>query len=708
METRCVKWNRSMFHSADRSYCVGLYMDTTTKQFFTCCGAELPEGNVIYRFTGEETENKKYGKQFLVQSYEVASDSKTNLIAYLSSSDFAGIGKGTAKKIVKELGVADTRELVGGRIELIQNLSLSEKKKTQLETVLRSTSELVEVKRELMPYGVPEKLCKKLVSLYHEDAIAVVRRNPYILSVISEKIGFRKADEIAMKMGVPPDANVRIAAGIREVLMQDTLRGHFYSLRRTIAPETTRLLGISNAEKVDDAFEQLKQTNKVVATEKVVYSKTNFTVESGIAKLLLRIWQRGNMKPLLNPMLMDNALSDAEKQLGFSLPDKQREAVQTAILSPISIITGGAGTGKTTILKAIQSIIDRHAKQFSYLFAAPTGKAARRISESTSSEASTIHRMLGLTEGSSDPMGIDADIVICDESSMIDAALFHKLLQGMLIGKAHHLILVGDVEQLPSVGAGAVLNDLIKSKQIPVVVLNTTYRQAKDSGIIENANLVRNGDTNIRFNDEDFIFVQCDSPEKIAEEVRRLYAQNPENACVLAPRKGGIAGVNNLNNILRETVNPLSTAGTEKQYGDFIFRVGDKVMQIKNTDDGLSNGDTGIITAIVQDEVKVKFDCGMDGSYTGDELEKIIPSFAMTIHKSQGSQFPTVILALSSSESRMMLKKNLLYTGITRAQKKVYIVGDEQAIRTAILTPDTSVRHTALDVRVRRAWCEQN
>ena len=590
-----------MFHSADRSYCVGLYMDTKTKQFFTCCGANLPEGNVIYRFSGEETVNKKYGKQFLVQSYEIESDSKTNLIAYLSSSEFTGIGKGTAKRIVKELGVADTRALVGGRSELIQNLSLSEKKKAQLESVLRSTSELAEVKRELMPYGVPEKLCKKLVSLYHEDAIAVVRRNPYILSVISEKVGFRKADEIAMKMGIAPDANVRIAAGIREVLVQDTLRGHYYSLRSTVTPQALHLLGISNMEKVDDTFEQLKQASKIVATEKVVYSKSNFAVESGIAKLLLRLWKRGETKPLVNPMLLDHALSDAEKLLGFSLPDKQREAVQTAILSPVTIITGGAGTGKTTILKAIQCIIDRHAKQFTYLFAAPTGKAARRISESTNSEASTIHRMLGLTEGSSEPMGLDADIIICDEASMIDAALFHKLLQGMLMGKAHHLILVGDVEQLPSVGAGAVLNDLIKSGQIPVVVLNTTYRQAKDSGIIENANLVRNGDTNIRFNNEDFIFVPCDSPEKIAEEVRKLYAQDPENTCVLSPRKGGIAGVNSLNSVLRESVNPLSAGGTEKQYGEYIFRVDDKVMQIKNTDDGLSNGDTGIITAIVHD-----------------------------------------------------------------------------------------------------------
>jgi len=695
-----------------------------------CTGyfSDITEGDQIIA-EGSFVEHKQYGIQFTVTSYEIKEpETSVAMEKYLGSGIIKGVGPALSAKIVKKFG-DETFNIIEREPERLAEIKgITEKKAIEIGSQFEEKKEFRNAMIFLNQYGVSNALAMKIYKEYGIKVMKIVRENPYRLADDIAGVGFKTADEIALRMGFSPESSMRMKAGISFALSMAASNGHTYLLYEDLYEESKRLLGISEAEFESDIYEltiERKIVLKEVKGERRVYNNNLYYMELTVARKLLDL----NAKSENNYKVMEAKVKEVEAKTGIKLGDLQRKAVYEAVESGLVIITGGPGTGKTTTINAIIKLFEMQNMEI--LLAAPTGRAAKRMTETTGMEAQTIHRLLELNgnpeEGGSmrfernELNPLEADVIIIDEMSMVDIYLMYSLLKAVTVGT--RLILVGDVNQLPSVGPGKVLKDIISSEKFNVVRLSEIFRQAAESDIITNAHKINAGQS-IRLDNKskDFFMLSMSSSIQIQRALVSLIAEKLPpyvNATkydiqVLTPSRKGELGVENLNKILQQYINPPAPGKREKQWGEVIFRENDKVMQIKNdyqmewkivTKKGLTikegsgvfNGDCGIIREINEfaGTVTVEFDEGKLVEYTGATLEELELAYAITIHKSQGSEYPAVIIPLLNAP-RPLLNRNLLYTAVTRARKCVTIVGSENSVNEMIQNESEMKRNSGL------------
>ena len=695
-----------------------------------CTGyfSDITEGDQIIA-EGSFVEHKQYGIQFTVTSYEIKEpETSVAMEKYLGSGIIKGVGPALSAKIVKKFG-DETFNIIEREPERLAEIKgITEKKAIEIGSQFEEKKEFRNAMIFLNQYGVSNALAMKIYKEYGIKVMKIVRENPYRLADDIAGVGFKTADEIALRMGFSPESSMRMKAGISFALSMAASNGHTYLLYEDLYEESKRLLGISEAEFESDIYEltiERKIVLKEVKGERRVYNNNLYYMELTVARKLLDL----NAKSENNYKVMEAKVKEVEAKTGIKLGDLQRKAVYEAVERGLVIITGGPGTGKTTTINAIIKLFEMQNMEI--LLAAPTGRAAKRMTETTGMEAQTIHRLLELNgnpeEGGSmrfernELNPLEADVIIIDEMSMVDIYLMYSLLKAVTVGT--RLILVGDVNQLPSVGPGKVLKDIISSEKFNVVRLSEIFRQAAESDIITNAHKINAGQS-IRLDNKskDFFMLSMSSSIQIQRALVSLIAEKLPpyvNATkydiqVLTPSRKGELGVENLNKILQQYINPPAPGKREKQWGEVIFRENDKVMQIKNdyqmewkivTKKGLTikegsgvfNGDCGIIREINEfaGTVTVEFDEGKLVEYTGATLEELELAYAITIHKSQGSEYPAVIIPLLNAP-RPLLNRNLLYTAVTRARKCVTIVGSENSVNEMIQNESEMKRNSGL------------
>lgn len=695
-----------------------------------CTGyfSDITEGDQIIA-EGSFVEHKQYGIQFTVTSYEIKEpETSVAMEKYLGSGIIKGVGPALSAKIVKKFG-DETFNIIEREPERLAEIKgITEKKAIEIGSQFEEKKEFRNAMIFLNQYGVSNALAMKIYKEYGIKVMKIVRENPYRLADDIAGVGFKTADEIALRMGFSPESSMRMKAGISFALSMAASNGHTYLLYEDLYEESKRLLGISEAEFESDIYEltiERKIVLKEVKGERRVYNNNLYYMELTVARKLLDL----NAKSENNYKVMEAKVKEVEAKTGIKLGDLQRKAVYEAVESGLVIITGGPGTGKTTTINAIIKLFEMQNMEI--LLAAPTGRAAKRMTETTGMEAQTIHRLLELNgnpeEGGSmrfernELNPLEADVIIIDEMSMVDIYLMYSLLKAVTVGT--RLILVGDVNQLPSVGPGKVLKDIISSEKFNVVRLSEIFRQAAESDIITNAHKINAGQS-IRLDNKskDFFMLSMSSSIQIQRALVSLIAEKLPpyvNATkydiqVLTPSRKGELGVENLNKILQQYINPPAPGKREKQWGEVIFRENDKVMQIKNdyqmewkivTKKGLTikegsgvfNGDCGIIREINEfaGTVTVEFDEGKLVEYTGATLEELELAYAITIHKSQGSEYPAVIIPLLNAP-KPLLNRNLLYTAVTRARKCVTIVGSENSVNEMIQNESEMKRNSGL------------
>ena len=695
-----------------------------------CTGyfSDITEGDQIIA-EGSFVEHKQYGIQFTVASYEIKEpETSVAMEKYLGSGIIKGVGPALSAKIVKKFG-DETFNIIEREPERLAEIKgITEKKAIEIGSQFEEKKEFRNAMIFLNQYGVSNALAMKIYKEYGIKVMKIVRENPYRLADDIAGVGFKTADEIALRMGFSPESSMRMKAGISFALSMAASNGHTYLLYEDLYEESKRLLGISEAEFESDIYEltiERKIVLKEVKGERRVYNNNLYYMELTVARKLLDL----NAKSENNYKVMEAKVKEVEAKTGIKLGDLQRKAVYEAVESGLVIITGGPGTGKTTTINAIIKLFEMQNMEI--LLAAPTGRAAKRMTETTGMEAQTIHRLLELNgnpeEGGSmrfernELNPLEADVIIIDEMSMVDIYLMYSLLKAVTVGT--RLILVGDVNQLPSVGPGKVLKDIIGSEKFNVVRLSEIFRQAAESDIITNAHKINAGQS-IRLDNKskDFFMLSMNSSLQIQRALVSLIAEKlppyvdatKYDIQVLTPSRKGELGVENLNKILQQYINPPAPNKREKQWGEMIFRENDKVMQIKNdyqiewkivTKKGLTikegsgvfNGDCGIIREINEfaGTVTVEFDEGKLVEYTGATLEELELAYAITIHKSQGSEYPAVIIPLLNAP-RPLLNRNLLYTAVTRARKCVTIVGSENSVNEMIQNESEMKRNSGL------------
>lgn len=695
-----------------------------------CTGyfSDITEGDQIIA-EGSFVEHKQYGIQFTVTSYEIKEpETSVAMEKYLGSGIIKGVGPALSAKIVKKFG-DETFNIIEREPERLAEIKgITEKKAIEIGSQFEEKKEFRNAMIFLNQYGVSNALAMKIYKEYGIKVMKIVRENPYRLADDIAGVGFKTADEIALRMGFSPESSMRMKAGISFALSMAASNGHTYLLYEDLYEESKRLLGISEAEFESDIYEltiERKIVLKEVKGERRVYNNNLYYMELTVARKLLDL----NAKSENNYKVMEAKVKEVEANTGIKLGDLQRKAVYEAVESGLVIITGGPGTGKTTTINAIIKLFEMQNMEI--LLAAPTGRAAKRMTETTGMEAQTIHRLLELNgnpeEGGSmrfernELNPLEADVIIIDEMSMVDIYLMYSLLKAITVGT--RLILVGDVNQLPSVGPGKVLKDIISSEKFNVVRLSEIFRQAAESDIITNAHKINAGQS-IRLDNKskDFFMLSMSSSIQIQRALVSLIAEKlppyvdatKYDIQVLTPSRKGELGVENLNKILQQYINPPAPGKREKQWGEVIFRENDKVMQIKNdyqmewkivTKKGLTikegsgvfNGDCGIIREINEfaGTVTVEFDEGKLVEYTGATLEELELAYAITIHKSQGSEYPAVIIPLLNAP-KPLLNRNLLYTAVTRARKCVTIVGSENSVNEMIQNESEMKRNSGL------------
>ena len=695
-----------------------------------CTGyfSDIAEGDQIIA-EGSFVEHKQYGVQFTVASYEIKEpETSVAMEKYLGSGIIKGVGPALSAKIVKKFG-DETFNIIEREPERLAEIKgITEKKAIEIGSQFEEKKEFRNAMIFLNQYGVSNALAMKIYKEYGIKVMKIVRENPYRLADDIAGVGFKTADEIALRMGFSPESSMRMKAGISFALSMAASNGHTYLLYEDLYEESKRLLGISEAEFENDIYEltiERKIVLKEVKGERRVYNNNLYYMELTVARKLLDL----NAKSENNYKVMEAKVKEVEAKTGIKLGDLQRKAVYEAVESGLVIITGGPGTGKTTTINAIIKLFEMQNMEI--LLTAPTGRAAKRMTETTGMEAQTIHRLLELNgnpeEGGSmrfernELNPLEADVIIIDEMSMVDIYLMYSLLKAVTVGT--RLILVGDVNQLPSVGPGKVLKDIIGSEKFNVVRLSEIFRQAAESDIITNAHKINAGQS-IRLDNKskDFFMLSMNSSLQIQRALVSLIAEKlppyvdatKYDIQVLTPSRKGELGVENLNKILQQYINPPAPNKREKQWGEMIFRENDKVMQIKNdyqmewkivTKKGLTikegsgvfNGDCGIIREINEfaGTVTVEFDEGKIVEYTGATLEELELAYAITIHKSQGSEYPAVIIPLLNAP-RPLLNRNLMYTAVTRARKCVTIVGSENSVNEMIQNESEMKRNSGL------------
>lgn len=675
-------------------------------------------------------EKTKYGVQYAFESYEMSvPQSMEGLEKYLGSGLIRGVGPVTARKIVEHFG-ADTLDVLEYAPQKLQQVSgISEKKAVEIGFSFKEHREVQNTIILLQGYNITTNMALKIYNVYHEKTADIIKNNPYKLVEDIDGIGFATADKIAQNAGLPQDSTFRIRAGLIYVLKTSCEKnGNTYLPKVMLLEEAAKALELvleDYKEKFQQAFDSLcvdrtAVTTWVDNTEIVMLSKYYY-YENSIAQKL--VWLANCQEE--GKFDVDEEIASYESNNNISLHEEQKNAINGAINNGVFVITGGPGTGKTTIIKCILEILTAQQKTVSLV--APTGRAAKRMSDSTGREAKTIHRLLEVNviqsnesffvHNESNPL--KTDVVIVDEVSMVDAALMCALLKAM--PRDCKLILVGDKDQLPSVGAGNVLADILESGVISYCMLTKIFRQGEKSLIITNAHLINEGKMPLIDNTSmDFFFDSKNDPEVIKDTILELVTTrlpkflgvDPQTIQVLAPLKAGVCGIENLNKVLQERINPPSSGKRQVEFGRTIFREGDKVMQMSNNYDlewkkhgryadetgkGVFNGDIGIVSTIDPNtsEVVVEFEDGRICLYTRPDLIDLSLSYAITIHKSQGSEFDTVIIPAIAGPS-IILTRNLIYTAVTRAKKMVVIVGEKLYLKRMVSNKYTATRFTLL------------
>ncbi len=674
---------------------------------------EVQPGECL-KLTGAWETDRKFGPQFRVSSYQsVLPATVTAIERYLGSGLIRGIGKVMASRLVAAFG-AETLEVIdrySARLEEVEGIG--PKRSALIRQAWVEQREIKEVMLFLAAHQVSTSHALRIWKTYGAEAIAVVRANPYRLATDIFGIGFKTADQIAANLGVPRDSPERAAAAAAHLLLEASGGGHLFLPRERLVREGTELLGVE-AALLEAAVDRLGAGGQLVI-ERVageegapIYLKALHTAEAGLAARLAKL-AAAPAPPL--EIDVERAVEWFAAREKLELAAEQREAISRALTAKVLVITGGPGTGKTTLVRGVVTLLGK--KRQRVLLAAPTGRAAKRLSEATGLEAKTVHRLLefsprvmGFERGADRPL--ECDLLIVDEASMLDAPLAHAIVAAL--PEAARLVLVGDVDQLPSVGPGCVLADLIRSGAVDVVRLTEIFRQARQSSIVLNAHRINHGEVPDWKGGEgsDFFFVERNEPEAVVETVLELVGQRipsrfgldpMADVQVLTPMNRGLLGVANLNAALRELLNP---KGKEVVRGNRLLRLGDKVMQTRNNYElEVFNGDLGRITAIdaEEHEVRVSFD-GRLVTYAFADLDELAPAYACSIHKSQGSEYPAVVLPIHT-QHYVMLERNLVYTALTRARKLAVLVGQKRALAIAVGNARTRRRFTLLAERLR-------
>ncbi len=684
-----------------------------------------------YSVQGEWTVHPKFGKQFKIESiHEIIPTTTSGIEKYLASGVIEGIGKVTAKKIVEFFG-EDTIKILDSNIEKLEEIPGIGKKR--INTIMKSYLEQRVTKDIIIffqSYGITVNMAMKIYKKFGVNCINIVKDNPYILTEYISGIGFRTADSIAKSLGIEKDSLFRIKSGVIYIINEFCAIGNTFIPMDRLRDKGMKLLEI-NSEKFDEGVYELiidgKIKVEVVDNIDAVYNMSYLYLEMSVTRKIVELATTNYDKLSLN---VNEKINDFESKANIKLANSQKEAIEGAFFNGIEVITGGPGTGKTTIINCIVSIFE--SLGLKVFMAAPTGRAAKRMAEATGREAKTIHRLLEIGSYSEEEVdeienetsAIECDVLIVDEASMVDISLMNALLKAMQVGT--RLIIVGDVDQLPSVGPGNVLRDIIESDAVKVVRLNEIFRQGQESMIVQNAHLINEGKMPIlNTKNSDFYLERAADSEVMLEKIiglvkTRLPKFNVEwdsvrDIQVLSPMRKGIMGIDNLNIQLQQVLNPKSKDKDEVEIKDMIFRVGDKVMQIKNNytlkwsknnsseeGKGVFNGDVGYITEVNEDEDKITvcFEDDKIVEYEESDLDEITLAYAVTIHKSQGSEFPVVIMPMFMGPP-LLMNRNLLYTGITRAKKLVVLVGNSKVVEFMKDNNRSFERYSGLKWRIR-------
>jgi len=687
-------------------------------------GAQVGES---LRLTGRWTSHPRYGRQFEVRTYATVLPATIQGIQrYLGSGLIKGIGPVMAERMVAHFGTDILRVIEEEPQRLTEVPGVGPKRTRLVAAAWEEQKAIKEVMLFLQGVGVSTSLAVRIYKQYRDAAISVVRHEPYRLAADVWGIGFKTADTIARAVGLPHDSPERIKAGLQHTLSEAADDGHCFLPAPNLITEAAKILDVGR-DLISPCLDELAAAEGVVREAvplgdhevEAVYLVPFYRAERSLASGLLGLRHAGQDRmAAFGQVDWDQALSWLRGRTAADLAPAQEQAVRLALTERVAVLTGGPGCGKSFTVRSIVELAS--AKRAKIVLAAPTGRAAKRLTELTGHEAATVHRLLQLQPGG-DPKydrdhPLDADLVVVDESSMIDVILANKLVRA--IPKGAHLLLVGDVDQLPSVGAGEVLRDLLAAPDaIPRVRLTKIFRQAQQSGIVVNAHRVNAGTQPQLSGFPDFFWFTCEDNDElaaltadiVARRIPRRFGLDPRrDVQVLAPMHRGPAGAGNLNNLLQETLTPHADGHPERRYGGRVFRVGDKVTQLRNNYDkgaaGIFNGTVGVVSALSLEDGKLTVLTDEDESvdYGFDELDELAHAYAVTIHRSQGSEYPAVVIPLTMS-SWMMLRRNLLYTAITRAKRLVVLAGSRRALAAAVRTPGAGRRHTALAQRLAAA-----
>ena len=729
-----------IFRNEDNGYTVMVLKGVKDEDELTCVGTfpVITQGASI-EAEGSFIQHPVYGKQFqAVRLTEKMPEDAMAMERYLGSGAIKGIGAALAGRIVRHFG-SDTLRIVEEEPERLAEIKgISEKKAHEIAIQIAEKSEMRKVMMFLQKYGISLNLGAKIYQKYGDSVYSVLQENPYRLADDISGVGFKIADEIAYRIGIHTDSDYRIKSGLSYTLLQAGGEGHVYLPKEELFKRAEQLLGV-DASYMEKHLVDLSMERKIIQKEEkgqvLVYPSQYYYLELNTARMLREL----DIDCPEDEERVERRISQIQKETGMVLDEMQEKAVKEAAGHGLLVLTGGPGTGKTTTINAIIRFFESEGAELR--LAAPTGRAAKRMTEATGYEAQTIHRMLELTGMPEDDREgqpvhfernaenpLEADVIIIDEMSMVDIHLMHSLLMAVTAGT--RLILVGDENQLPSVGPGNVLRDIIRSGQFPVVELKKIFRQASESDIVVNAHKINRGEqVEINNKSRDFFFLKRYDADiiirvviaLIQEKLPKYVEAKPFEIQVLTPMRKGLLGVERLNQILQRYLNPPDPSKKEKEIGQGLFREGDKVMQIRNNYQlewevrgrygipidkgvGVFNGDTGIIRMINEfaELAEVEFEDGRYAQYTFKQLDELELAYAVTIHKSQGSEYPAVIIPILSGP-RMLMNRNLLYTAVTRARKCVTVVGSEETFREMINNEKQQRRYSSLDRRIQEA-----
>ena len=719
-----------IYRNTDNGYTVLVLI--CDEEELTCVGtfSDIAEGENI-EARGVFTDHPTYGRQFKVQSFEEKAPQDVVAIErYLGSGAIKGVGIALAARIVRRFK-EDTFRIIEEEPERLAEIKgISDRKAMEIADQVNAKRDLRQAMIFLQQYGISTTLAVKIYNQYGQEVYGILQENPYRMADDIEGVGFRTADEIASRVGIRTDSDFRIRSGIQYALLQASGEGHTYLPMEELTGRASQLLGLE-PEYIENHYMNLAMDRKIIMRQvdgvTQMYSSAFFYMEANTATMLKQL----DVSYDVPDIEIEMRLRQIEKQTKMDLDEHQVEAVKEAVRNGLLIITGGPGTGKTTTINTIIRYFEMEGMDI--FLAAPTGRAAKRMSETTGFEARTIHRMLELNGGMEGNAGferneqnpLETDVIIIDEMSMVDISLMYALLKAVVAGT--RLILVGDVNQLPSVGPGSVLKDIIDSGMFHTVKLTKIFRQASTSDIIVNAHKINRGEpVSLDNKSMDFFFLKRYDADKIINVTLQLIKQklpkfvgaSEYDIQVLTPMRKGLLGVERLNTVLQMYLNPPDASKREKEYGSTLFREGDKVMQVKNNyqleweirskyglmidkGTGIFNGDMGIIEEIndFAETMTISFDEGRLVEYPYKLLEELELAYAITIHKSQGSEYPAVVIPLLTGP-RMLMNRNLLYTAVTRAKKCVTIVGNDETFQMMIENNAEQRRYSGLKDRL--------